>query len=152
MKKNPALTIVIALVLLAAVFAVIHLSTRPAEEAGAIQVSYDGKIVSVPLSKLTLQNVSGAAVNGKGEEKTIEGQGTPLSEVLIQAGVDLSAVRQATISAADEFSAVLTVGEITEDGKAFLLREEGEERPRLIVFGDPDSKRRVKAVARIEVE
>lgn len=152
MKKNLMLKIVIALVLVAVVFAVIHLSTRSAEETGAIQVSYGGKIVSVPLSKLTLQNVSGTAVNGKGEEKTIEGQGTPLSEVLTQAGVDLSTVQQVTVSAADEFSAVLTVGEVTEDGRIYLLQEEGEARPRLIVFGDPDSKRRVKDVARIEVE
>lgn len=152
MKKNLMLKIVIALVLVAVVFAVIHLSTRPAEETGAIQVSYGGKIVSVPLSKLTLQNVSGTAVNGKGEEKTIEGQGTPLSEVLTQAGVDLSTVQQVTVSAADEFSAVLTVGEVTEDGRTYLLQEEGEARPRLIVFGDPDSKRRVKDVTRIEVE
>lgn len=152
MKKNLMIKIVLVLALVTAVFAVVHLSTRQAEKAGAIQVSYGGKIVSVPLSKLTLQNVSGIAVNGKGEEKTIEGQGTPLSEVLIQAGVDLSTVQQVTISAADEFSAVLTVGEVAEDGKAYLLQEEGEERPRLIVFGDPDSKRRVKDVARIEVE
>lgn len=152
MKKNLMLKVVLALVLAAAVFAVIHLSTRPAEETGAIQVSYGGKTVSVPLSKLTLQDVSGTAVNGKGEEKPIEGRGTPLSEVLAQAGADLSAVRQVTVSAADEFSAVLTVGEVTEDGKAYLLQEEGEERPRLIVFGDPDSKRGVKDVTRIEVE
>lgn len=152
MKKNSAIKIVAALVLAAAVFAVIHLSTRPAEEAGAIQVSFEGKTVSVPLSKLPLQDVSGRAVNGKGEEKTIEGKGTPLSEVLAQAGVDLPAIRQIRVVAADEFSAILTVREATEEGRAYLFQEEGEERPRLVVFGDPDSRRRVKDVARIEAE
>lgn len=56
------------------------------------------------------------------------------------------------VTAADEFSAVLTAQEVTEEGRVYLLREEGEERPRLIVFGDADSKRRVKDVARIEAE
>lgn len=152
MKKNLMLKIVIALVLVAAVFAVLHLSTRPTEEAGAIQVSFEGKTVTVPLSNLPLQDVSGTAVNGKGEEKTIEGKGTPLSDVLVQAGVNQSASKQVMVSGADEFYAVLTVQEAMEDGRAYLLQEEGEERPRLIVFGDPDSKRRVKDVARIEVE
>ena len=152
MKKNLMIKIVLVLALITAVFAVVHLSTRQAEEAGAIQVSVQGRMTSIPLSKLPLQDVSGTTVNGKGEEKTIEGQGTPLSEVLTQAGVDRSTVQQVTISAADEFSAVLTVGEVAEDGKAYLLQEGGEERPRLIVFGDPDSKRRGKDGARIEVE
>lgn len=152
MKKNRVVKIVVALVLVAAVFAVIHLSTRPAEEAGAIQVSFGEKTVSVLLSNLPLQDVSGTAVNGKGEEKAIEGKGTPLSEVLAQAGVDLSSIHQVRVAAADEFSAILTVQEIAEEGRVYLLQEEGEERPRLVVFGDLDSKRRVKDVARIEVE
>lgn len=152
MKKDLTFKIVIVLVLAAAVFAVIHLTTRPAEEAGAIQVVCNGKTVSVPLSKLPLQDVSGVAVNGKGEEKTVEGRGTPLSQVLTQAGLELPAIRQVTVAAADEFSAVLTAEEAMEDGKAYLMQEEGEERPRLVVFGDKDSKRRVKDVARIEVE
>lgn len=152
MKKNRVVKIVVALVLVAAVFAVIHLSTRPAEEAGAIQVSFEEKTVSVLLSNLPLQDVSGTAVNGKGEEKAIEGKGTPLSEVLTQAGVDLSSIQQVRVAAADEFSAILTVQEIAEEGRVYLLQEEGEERPRLAVFGDLDSKRRVKDVARIEVE
>lgn len=152
MKKNRVVKIVVALVLVAAVFAVIHLSTRPAEEAGAIQVSFEEKTVSVLLSNLPLQDVSGTAVNGKGEEKAIEGKGTPLSEVLTQSGVDLSSIQQVRVAAADEFSAILTVQEIAEEGRVYLLQEEGEERPRLVVFGDLDSKRRVKDVARIEVE
>lgn len=152
MKKNRVVKIVVALVLVAAVFAVVHLSTRPAEEAGAIQVSFEEKTVSVLLSNLPLQDVSGTAVNGKGEEKAIEGKGTPLSEVLTQAGVDLSSIQQVRVAAADEFSAILTVQEIAEEGRVYLLQEEGEVRPRLVVFGDLDSKRRVKDVARIEVE
>ena len=152
MKKNAALKILLPLVLVTAILAVIHLATRQSEEAGAIQVVSGGKTVSVPLSRLSLRDVSGTAVNGKGEVKTIEGKGTPLSDVLAQAGVDLSAARQITVLAADEFSAVLTAQEAAQEGKAFLMQEEGEERPRLVVFGDPDSKRRVKDVARVTVE
>lgn len=152
MKKNLTFKIVIILVLAAAAFAAIHLSTRQVEEAGAIRVSFGGKTVALSLSQLPLQDVSGTAVNGKGEEKSIEGLGTPLSQVLTQAGVDLSAIQQVTVAAADEFSAALTAQEVAAEDKAYLLQEEGEERPRLVVFGDTDSKRRVKDVARIEVK
>lgn len=99
-----------------------------------------------------VQDVSGTTVNGKGEEKTVQGRGMPLSDVLDQAGVDLSAVRKVTVVAADEFSAVLTAQEVMGAGKACLLQEEGEERPRLTVFGAPDSKRQVRDAVRIEVE
>ena len=152
MKKNLIPKIIIALMLVTAVLAAVHLATRPAEEAGAIQITSSGKTVSVPLSKLPLQDVSATVVNGKGEEKTIEGKGTPLSEALAQAGVDLTTARQVTVSASDEFSAVLTAQEAAEGGRAYLMQEEGKERPRLVVTGDPDSKRQVKDVARIEVE
>lgn len=152
MKKNLIPKIIIVLALVTAVLAAVHLATRPTEEAGAIQITYSGKTVSVPLSKLPLQDVSVTVVNGKGEEKILEGKGTPLSEALAQAGADLTAARQVTVSAADEFSAVLTAREAVEEGRAYLMREEGKERPRLVVAGDPDSKRQVKDVARIEVE
>lgn len=152
MKKNLIPKIIIALVLVTAVLAAVHLATRPAEEAGAIQITCNGKTVSVPLSKLPLQDVSATVVNGKGEEKTMEGKGMPLSEALAQAGVDLTAARQVKVCATDEFSAVLTAREAAEEGRAWLMQEEGRERPRLVVTGDPDSKRQVKDVARIEVE
>ena len=152
MKKNLMIKIVLVLALVTAVFAAVHLSTRQAEEAGAIQVSFQGKMTSVPLWELPLQDVSGITVNGKGEEKTVQGRGTPLSDVLAQAGVDLSSVQQVAVVAADEFSAVLTLQEVTEEGKAYLLQEEGEECLRLAVFGDPDSKRQVRNAVRIEVE
>lgn len=152
MKKNLILNIMIALVLATAVLAAVHLTTRPAEEAGAVPITCNGKTVSVPLSKFPLQDVSATVVNGKGEEKTMEGKGTPLSEALAQAGVDLAAARQVTVYASDEFSAVLTAREVAEEGRAYLMQEEGKERPRLIVIGDPDSRRQVKDVARIEVE
>lgn len=152
MKKNLILKIMIALVLVTAVLAAAHLTARSAEEAGAIRITCNGKTVSVPLSRLPLQDVSVTVVNGKGEEKTVEGKGIPLPEALAQAGIDLTAVQQVTVCAADEFSAVLTAKEVAEEGRAYLMQEEGKERPRLIVAGDPDSKRQVKDVARIEVE
>lgn len=152
MKKDLIPKIIIALVLVTAVLAGVHLATRPAEVAGAIQITRSGKTVSVPLSKLPLQDVSATVVNGKGEEKTMEGKGTPLSEVLAQAGVDLTAAQQVKVYAADEFSAVLTAQEAAEEGRVWLMQEEGKERPRLVVAGDLDSKRQVKDVARIEVE
>jgi len=152
MKKNLVSKIIIALLLVTAVLATVHLATRLPEETGAIQIIYNGKMVSVSLPQLPLQDISTTVINGKGEEKAIEGKGIPLSAVLDQAGVDLTATQQVKVVAADEFSACLTVQETMEDGRAYLMQEDSEERPRLVVVGDPDSKRRVKGVTRIEVE
>mgnify|MGYP006865372580 CR=1 FL=1 len=64
----------------------------------------------------------------------------------------MSAIRQVTVKASDEFYAVLTAEDISQPDKAYLIQEDGEEWPRLVVFGDPDSKRKVKEVVRLEVE
>lgn len=55
------------------------------------------------------------------------------------------------LPAANLVAAVLTAREAGEEGRAYLMREDGE-RPYLLVTGDPNSKRQVRGVARMEVE
>ena len=50
----------------------------------------------------------------------------------------------------DEYTATLQQEEVCEEGKAWLLVD--EEDVRLVVFGDSDSKRKVKDVVRLVVE
>ena len=58
------------------------------------------------------------------------------------------------VVSSDEYAAELFPEELAAGGTAFLIRDssdDGADTVRLIVFGDPDSKRQVKDVVRIEV-
>lgn len=151
-RKNLIFGIIIALLLVTAILAVLHLNTRTQEQAGTLQITCNGDTMSLPLAELPVYDVSGTTIDGKGEKKQVEAKGTLVSDVLAQVGVDLSAIRQVTVKASDEFYAVLTAEDISQPDKAYLIQEDGEEWPRLVVFGDPDSKRKVKEVVRLEVE
>ena len=89
-------------------------------------------------------------MNGKGEEKEINEQGTALIDVLREAGVNLSSFAGVTVTAADGYSALLCVDEILENGKVYLV-DDGTGGLKLIVFGDSDSKRNVRNVIKIDV-
>lgn len=128
------------------------MNTRTQEQAGTLQIGYNGGTISLTLAELPAYDVSGTTIDGKGEKKQVEAKGTLVSDVLTQAGVDLSTIQQVTVKASDEFYAVLTVEDVSQPDKAYLIQEDGEEWPRLVVFGDPDSKRKVKEVVRLEVE
>lgn len=149
--KNRKLIIGIlaALVLLTAVLTVVHLTTREQREEGALQVVCGGKTELVYLSDLkSLTHVQGTVTNNAGEEKTIDGQGIPVREVLELAGAEV--IGELKVTSDDEYTVTLTAEEIAEEGKAWLLMEDGTLR--LIVFGDQGAKRNVKNVVRLSVE
>jgi len=150
MKKNKLTIIIIAaLVLLTAVLAVVHLTTRQEEQEGAIQVVHEGKTTLVYIDDLKpVATVNGTVTNNAGEEKVISGQGILVSDVLKLAGVKPDSTVKVT--SADEYTVSLMTEEIEEEGKAWLMIEEGSLR--LIVFGDTGAKRNVKNVARLTVE
>jgi hypothetical protein len=148
MKKNKLTIIMICvLVVLTAILTVVHLTTRQQETENAIQVVFDGKTVTVPLDKLTLVQVQGTMVTGKGEQRPIDSMGISVADLLKQAKVPAKGV---TVTSGDEYSVSLTAEEVAADNKAWLLIEEGSAR--LIVFGDENSKRNVKNVVRLTVE
>lgn len=122
---------------LTALFAVVHLTTRTQDVEGAILVN--GK--QVELSSLDYENVTGTVVNGKGEQKQIDAQGVPLEAIC---GSDFET---ATITASDEYSARVSADELDN---AYIIID--EDTPRLIVFGDENSKRDVKNVVRIDTD
>ncbi|MBQ9047018.1 MAG: hypothetical protein IJ120_03860 [Solobacterium sp.] len=146
MRKKIVLVLFLAAALTACL-TLLHLNSRkPAAENG-ITVCYNSKESIVDIRKLNLTEVSGTAVNGKGEEKTISGKGILLKDVLTYAGAET--YEQAVVTADDEFSATVTAEEINGD-TVYLISE--EEEVQMVVFGDSDSKRRVKKVIRIEVK
>ena len=103
-------------------------------------MNHRGKTTCIDLDRLTTAEVSGAIVNGKGEEKTVSGQGVALFSL---ASGDAQA---ATVFADDAYSAAVAVEEAE---RAFLIVSE-DGSLRLVVFGDANAKRDVKHVVKVE--
>lgn len=148
MKKNKLTAIIlIVLIVLTAVFAIVHLSTRQQETENAIQVVCGDETITVSLWDLSLVRVTGTIVTGKGEEREMDGMAVSVAHLLEQAG---AAVNDVTVTASDEYSVSLSAEEVAADNKAWLFFE--DDSFRLIVFGDTDSKRNVKNVVRITLD
>ncbi|MDO4458784.1 MAG: hypothetical protein Q4C42_01675 [Clostridia bacterium] len=135
MKSKKILALVLGLiVLVAAVCAVMHFSSQPKAEDGGIIINGE----SVTISESDLIDVKGTTVNGKGEEKQIDGKGVLITDLI---GKDFETAK---VTASDEYSA-----EITAEDEAYLMvQEDGSYR--MIVFGDSNSKRDVKNVEKID--
>ena len=149
MTKKKTLVLLAFLVLVTGTLAVIHQSNRPEVEEGTMLIEYRGNVMPLSLDRVTLVPVEGILVNGKGEEMPISGEGFLLSEVLKKANI--IDFQQAAVTAADEYSAVVTAEEIAAADRVYLMKQE-EGGIRLVVFGDSNSKRNVTNVMRLSVE
>ena len=139
-QKKRIIGILAILVLLTAILAIVHVSTRDRAPEGALMVNYQGKTTYIDLDKLTMVEVSGAIVNGKGEEKTISGRGVALFSLAP------GEVRTAAVFSDDAYSAAVAIEEAEQ---AFLIVSE-DGSIRLVVFGDANAKRDVKNVVKVE--
>lgn len=142
-QRKIEIAIIAVLIFFTAVLAAIHINTRDNVPKGTIAVIKDGQAEYIRLDELELYDVTGTVVNGKGEEKRIDAQGLLLSSITGTEGF-----QSVTVIAVDAYSAVVSVDELDN---AFLIFTD-DETPRLIVFGDGNSKRDVKGVERIEIE
>ena len=141
--KQRAIIIIITAVLLAltVIAAVIRLNDAPRAEEGSVVFFRHGTVQTLDLSGITLTDISGTIVNGKGEEKQISGKGARLSDVTGTSGFS-----QVMVTADDEYSASVKADELES---AWLLIS--GDSVSLVVFGDSNAKRYVKNVVRIEV-
>lgn len=151
MKTKKLIVILLGILIgLTAILAVVHSVTRDKVPEGALLIQYNGKDSYVSLDKLSLTEVRGTILNGKGEEKEVQAQGVSIPELLKAAGIDGAQIQAVSAVADDEFSAELSADEINEDGRAFLAKDE-DGSMKLIVFGDSDSKRNVRSVVKLIV-
>ena len=133
--------IVAALILVTVILAIIHLTARDNIPDGMVLFNNHGEISYIDPELLSLTDVTGSTVNGKGEEKQIEAKGVPLDTVT---GTELDTV---TVTADDAYAAQVGVDELD---RAYLILDDGALR--LIVFGDTNAKRDVKNIVEIDVE
>lgn len=149
MKSKKKLPIIMTcLAALVVVLAVIHFTTRTKVPEGSISVETGGKVSYLVLTDIPTSHVEGEIVNGKGEIKSIDGEGIRLEDALALVGV--TNPKRVTAVADDEYNAVIEGDEIAHDAQVYLMVEDGEGR--LVVFGDPNSKRNVSHLTRLVVE
>lgn len=146
MKKNYSLILIAVVFAATALAAVWHLQTQPKQEAGVISVQYRGSASEVKVKDLSLSRVCGTIVNGKGESIEIDADGIGLADFLDHEGV--ADFERITAVAHDEYRAELYEEDVPNAN--IILEPEGSIR--LIVFGDPDSKRNVSDIVRIEIQ
>lgn len=149
MKNNRFTMLLIAvLVIVAALAATLHLSTRVTADEDCILVEIQGNTTNISLSGLPYQAVQGSLVNGKGETREVNAQGISLSALLDKAGI--TEYTTVSVVADDSYAVDVAAEEVAESGKVFLVIAENE-LPELVVFGDSNSKRNVSGVVRLVI-
>ena len=138
----------IVLVIVVAIAALAHLRTRQQIPEDTLLIMEGEKEIHVDIDDLTFETVTGIRVNGKGEEIPVEAPGISIKDILTE--VNVTEFEEIVIESDDSYQARVSKDETEEDGKAYLLQDEGSLR--LIVFGDENSKRSVSNVVKMIVE
>jgi len=150
-QKRIILVIIIILAAAAAVLAVLHLSKNKPVEQGQAEIIRQNQKWLLGAADIAKVSVKGELVNGKGESVRIDAKGIALADALSSAGIDPAEVAVLKITSQDEYSAEISGEELLEPEKVYLICED-DGTFTLVVFGDSNSKRKVKEVARIEVD
>ncbi|MBO6047378.1 MAG: hypothetical protein J6P61_06495 [Erysipelotrichaceae bacterium] len=145
MKKK--LLLIVLLCALTAVIALIHMNSRPKVAENSIEIISGDATTNISLDDISLIDVKGTIVNGKGETKDINAKGCLLSSLLNQAKVTVT--DSVKVVSSDEYSATITADELKGDAVYLIQNEDSYQ---LLVFTDQNSKRNVKDVERIEVQ
>ena len=120
-----------------------------------------GKESTVAWEDIEARAFDGDLVNGKGEISHHEYTGAELSSLLRANGIEITDSSVITAASEDNYSAQLSGAELLEAGKVYVALSDGGEQiegidgvqgAKLIVFGDPNSKRAVKYLKTITVE
>lgn len=152
MKKTRFTWILIAaLLVVTALTAAWHLTTRTQVAENALLIRSNGIEQTLSIGELSLVSVQGEISNAKGEVRAIDAQGVAVADVLRAANVSPESLSRLTVTAADAYSATLTAEDILQDANAwFILQDEGGVQ--MIVFSDSNSKRNVRNVQILEAE
>ena len=150
-QKRIILLIILILAAAVALLTILHLTGVRIVEQGQVEIVRNDQKRFLGESDIARVPVKGELINGKGESVNIDAKGSLLADVLTSAGIDPAEVAALKITSHDEYSVEISSEELREAGKVYLISD-GEGSFTLIVFGDSNSKRKVKDVARVEVD
>lgn len=147
MKSRKVIIFVAILLICTVLAAFLHLTSREEIPENALKITANEKDIYVDIDKLSYTQVTGVRVNGKGEEIPVDEQGISLKDILTQENI--ADYEKVTVISDDSYTAEVTIDEVNEEGKVYLVTDEGL---RLLVFGDSNSKRSVSNVVQIVIE
>ncbi|MBQ1366660.1 MAG: hypothetical protein IIY45_01020 [Firmicutes bacterium] len=150
-QKRIVLLIIFILAAAVALLVILHLTGDGIVEQGQVEIIRQDQKWFIGEKEIARIPVKGELVNGKGESVLIDAKGIALADALSSAGIDPAEVSVLKVTSQDEYSAEITGEELLENGKVYLISED-DGTFTLVVFGDSNSKRKVKEVARIEVD
>ena len=150
-QKRILLLIIFILAAAVALLAILHLTGDRNAEKGQVEIIQKGQKWFVSESEIARIPVKGELINGKGERVQIDAEGSLLADVLTSVGIDPAEVAVLKISSENAYSAEISGEELLEEGKVYLTSN-GDKTFTLVVFGDSNSKRKVKNVVKIEVD
>lgn len=150
-QKKIILLVILILAAFAALLVILRLTGDRIVEQGQVEIIRQEQKWYLGETDIAKVPVKGELVNGKGESVSIDAKGSKLADVLTSVGIDPAEVGIVKIYAQDEYSAEVSGEELLEEGKVYLISGE-DGTITLVVFGDSNSKRKVKEVARIEVD
>lgn len=148
MKSKKLIIFVIAIGLLAVFSGIVYFGTIEENPENTLRITYNEKEIFSDYTKLDYKEVTGTSVNGKGEEKQLEGKAVLLKDILEKE--EITQYSKVVAVAEDAYQAEITKDEILEEEKVYLFLEDNTLR--LIVFGDKNSKRNVSNVVQLIVE
>ena len=146
MKRKTVFIVLAALVIIAAVLAVIHISSQPKTGPGEFIISENGRETHADLNKLDLKDVKGTITMASGKTKDIDSKGIELKDLLKDKGTYTKVIA----AAEDAYTAELEPDDINKDANVFIIAGD-ENKPRLVVMSDTNAKRDVKNLLRLEL-
>ena len=146
MRKNKnqiimLLMLLVGVVCVAVLFGV-NLKTRRNIPSNTLSFETENSVRYLDIEKLKTEPISGQVKNGNGRISRIEGRGILLRDLIGECEYT-----QVEVISDDEYRARLDASEIRDEDKVYIIVEEN--KARLCVFGDNDSKRNVVDVKRI---
>ena len=150
-QKRIILWVILILAAAVALLAILYLTSDRIVEQGRIEIFRKDQKRVLKESDIARVPVKGELVNGKGESVNIDAKGSLLADVLTLADIDPAGTVNVKITSQDEYSAEISGEELLEPGKVYLIVD-SDSTFTLVVFGDSNSKRKVKNAARIEVD
>ena len=158
MKKSVVI-IIVALFAITGFMLVSHLNKQDDRE-GLVINSLSGECV-VPIDSLETSYLEGDVRDGKGTVTHHVFAAIELKSVLDINDIDYRDRCVVAVTSADNYSAVFSCDEILRDGKVYIITEKDGERItdisgekqglELVVFGDENSQRCVRYVARVDI-
>lgn len=158
-KRNKVLVLFVFFLLLLSVMITIYITREDENYNSLILINGDNSI-ELEYAEMDASHFEGEIRNGRGKTEYNVYSGIELNKIIEMNNIKIDDSSIITAYSEDNYSATFTGSEILEERKVFVALKKDENTIKnieekqgamLIVFGDKNSKRKVKYLHRIEI-